>query len=892
MAKYDVGIFGLWYGRNYGSISTYFALKTVVEAMGYSTVMIENPLNSDSLNVDALPMSHPRRFARDHYTITPRYRLPEMGKLNELCGGFLLGSDQMWNYGLSRAYKEAYFLDFAADSKVKVAYATSFGKYPYNGPASYKPTIRKCLDRFTGISVRDDFSQRILKEEIGIDAEQLLDPVFLCPRSAYEGLIAEGEALPYKDYIFAYILDPNPEIGQSLLYAAEESGKQIIIAFNELSDKKTMMERLKVKDKRLITLNDIPVSTWLACFQNANFVLTDSFHGACFSVIFERPFVVLKNNRRGGGRFNCLLSTLGLMNRMVEDPSLMGIAFSALSDFEEIDYSAVKETIGMERERGIKWLEQALRPIHSSAVTAVLAKEKCVGCGACVSACPVNAIRLKADRWGYYRSFVDYETCINCGKCTQICPALQLPVNVNKKSPDCYEFVSSDEQVLRRSSSGGIFSTLAGAILAEGGAVVGAAWKDDFTVNHIVAENEEELQKLQKSKYLQSYVGDIFRRVKKLLDSGRLVLFTGTPCQVTGLRAYLGKDYDNLLAVDILCGNAPSPMFFKKYIDETFGNNLKIYEFRHKSDEIRWDAMHIQATLRNGDTIVHNGARDDNYQRVYHNHTMCPPHCENCRFQAFPRVGDISIGDFWKIKNHDPALDTFKGVSLVLCNSAKGERFFKRIPADRYAVMKKVPLEWMGGNGYSRNGGKNWISASRDLFYDAIAIMPFSKAVNYALKPNHGQFRNAYRGTNTPLRLDYKMLHFTYESNVWEEVSVEGKTTLIVKENKWKETGHYARLPMAGMLKKDRTYRLSVKFRIHSQSEILNFHLIDSGSKQLQVIHSERITGRCDGNQWIEIATSFVPNTDYYDEFMFGATHVSGLNNYLMIAYLDISEEL
>ena len=368
-------------------------------------------------------------------------------------------------------------------------------------------------------------------------------------------------------------------------------------------------------------------------------------------------------------------------------------------------------------------------------VAETVSAKMCAGCSACVGICPKGAISLVPDEWGYYRRAVDETLCVDCGLCSRVCPALQLPNTGNSLKPDCYEFIASDDDVLRRSSSGGIFTTLAVQILEKGGAVVGAAWRDDFTVEHIIVESKEDLWKLQKSKYLQSYMGSSLRQVKAALESGRLVMFTGTPCQVAGLRTFLGKDYENLLAVDILCGNAPSAMFFKKYIAEEFGDSLKSYEFRHKSEKKRWDCIYVQITLTDGRTFTRSGPKDDDYQRVYHNHVMCAPHCEQCKYQAFPRMGDLSIGDFWWIRKHDPELDTFKGVSLVLCNSKKGKMFFDEIPGQAWRVKKQVPLEWMGGNGHSLKGGKNWCSPQRDTFYDAIVKMSFKQAVVYALGP-------------------------------------------------------------------------------------------------------------------------------------------------------------
>ena len=341
----------------------------------------------------------------------------------------------------------------------------------------------------------------------------------------------------------------------------------------------------------------------------------------------------------------------------------------------------------------------------------------------------------------------------------------------------------------------------------------------------------------------------------------------------------------------MLCGNAPSPLFFKKYLTESFGDQVKRYEFRHKSDSHRWDSIHVKIEMKDGTSITRSGPRKDDYQRVYHNHTMCAPHCENCRYQAFPRVGDLTMGDFWGIGKREPDLNTTKGVSIVLCNNSKGQTFFDELPKDSWRIRKKVPLEWMGGNGYSRNGGNNYCSPYRDVFYKEIQTRTFKEAVNYALKPNHGVFREAYSNSNTALQIDSKMQRFHFESAYWEELMIDGRTTLIVKNNMWHENGHYARMSLSGLLNPKQRWRFDCRFKVKSKSEILNFHVIDSGSNILQVIHSEHIKGRNNGEHWIEVNTTFRPDTDFYDEFMVGASQISGPNNYLMFDYISITAE-
>ncbi len=367
--KYDVGIYGLWYGNNYGSIITYFALSKIMEKMGKTYAMLRNPLGVE-INIDGLRRSHPLKFGFSHYEITPACPLDRMYEHNDRFDAFLLGSDQMWNYYLSKPYKQSYFFDFAADDKVKVAYATSFGKEKYVGPPKEKAITQVNLKRFDGISVRDDFSKRICEEEFGVPAELVFDPVFLCDRKNYENLILEAENRLNEKYIFAYILDPNPEVGRALKNAAAKSGLNVYVVFNESSDKQKCKESLgTLDDKKIRYIEEPTVQEWLWLYQNSEFVLTDSFHGTCFSVIFNRPFVVLKNNGRGGGRFTHLLGTLGLLDYMAETPQEMITKFDHFGVRHKIDYKKVYKRINPLIKHSYDWLEKSLS-IKKKRVTA------------------------------------------------------------------------------------------------------------------------------------------------------------------------------------------------------------------------------------------------------------------------------------------------------------------------------------------------------------------------------------------------------------------------------------------------------------------------------------------------------------------------------------------
>lgn len=365
--KYDVAVYGLWYGNNYGSMITYYALSKVLESMNFTYAMIKNPLGSN-VDVDKLCRSHPLRFAAEQYDITPLLRLSEMGKLNDSFDTFLLGSDQMWNYYLSKNYKQSYYFDFVEEQKNKIAYGTSFGLDRFIGPEEERKKVYQNLHRFQAISVRDDFSKRICEKDFQVQATIVSDPVFLCPVEKYMELAEQAEMAyrPERPYLFSYVLDPSPAFGETLRKAAQTANLPVVVILDELiynqpHDQQQLRQRLGLTDadQNIQILDDPNVKEWLYCFQHAEFVLTDSFHGACFSLIFQKDFLVLRNNGRGGSRFPFLLSELDLLNRMVASPEEMAQRYVEKQN-EKINYTAVAEKLEQKKNSSRQWLKDAL----------------------------------------------------------------------------------------------------------------------------------------------------------------------------------------------------------------------------------------------------------------------------------------------------------------------------------------------------------------------------------------------------------------------------------------------------------------------------------------------------------------------------------------------------
>lgn len=321
----------------------------------------------------------------------------------------------------------------------------------------------------------------------------------------------------------------------------------------------------------------------------------------------------------------------------------------------------------------------------------------CTGCSACLNICPVDAITFVPNDRGFLVPEVDESKCIRCKKCLIVCPSLSSLQNERYHKPDVYAAWNKDEAIRVDSTSGGVFSALAEAIIVRGGYVIGAEYDDKFCVRHTIINGQKQIRHQRQSKYTQSDLGFVFRKIKELLDADALVLFCGTPCQSAGLQKYLSKDYDKLFCCDFICRGVISPKVYMKFLSDVCPDKTSLQKVHFKNKDFGWNRFSTKLTFQDG-SFYQKDRNDDYYMRGYLRHNLylrdC---CYQCDYKVLPRVSDISLGDFWGISNYDPKLDNEQGTSVVLVNSEKGKLLFNWAE-DNLIITERVLDEVLAGN--------------------------------------------------------------------------------------------------------------------------------------------------------------------------------------------------
>lgn len=304
-------------------------------------------------------------------------------------------------------------------------------------------------------------------------------------------------------------------------------------------------------------------------------------------------------------------------------------------------------------------------------------KEKCVGCKSCEQSCQKHCISMAENIEGFWYPVVDEKSCIECKLCLKKCPVENT--NFHRNEPqEVWAWRNKNDVDIMRSASGGAADSAAKVILHMGGVVYGAAYDEQLTVSHVEVVVDAEREKLQSSKYVQSDLKNTYAKAKQRLVEGKKVLFTGTPCQIAGLYAFLGGDYENLYTVDLICHGVPSPKFFKKYLEyqnkQTAGRVI-YFNFRSK-DKRGWGTQYLLKTKTKTKT---KSLSLDCYGKHFMDGDCYRESCYLCTYANTSRVGDLTVGDFWGIAKSHPDFNSPKGVSSVFVNTEKGQKLFEKM---------------------------------------------------------------------------------------------------------------------------------------------------------------------------------------------------------------------
>lgn len=305
-------------------------------------------------------------------------------------------------------------------------------------------------------------------------------------------------------------------------------------------------------------------------------------------------------------------------------------------------------------------------------------KELCTGCAACANICAFDALHMMFDEKGFLYPQINQELCVKCNKCQKVCPVGQNNNNDKLADAEVFAMKSRNLDIRLHSTSGGAFSELSKVILSKDGCIVGAAYTQDWSVEHRIISDLGRLEEIRRSKYQQSSIGLVYRQIKEILQNKQYVLFCGTPCQAAGLKAYLGKEYSRLYICDFICRGVPSPGIFQSYIkdlQEQYGSEVTSVWMKNKRNG--WHSLTTVISFENGEEYVKAGY-DDTYVQLFLKYNVgIRSSCFHCQFKDGNCVSDITLGDFWGLDSTE--MDDNLGISCVLCRTERGKQLFEQI---------------------------------------------------------------------------------------------------------------------------------------------------------------------------------------------------------------------
>lgn len=712
--KTNIGLVTL-FKSNYGSALQCYSLKHEIEKRGYECDVLEQKLEGNEIYISKIntlltlianSLTHPSYFKsfrekrkssnlsisslngiaaeKINFFVKTQIKplrlslsqLKSIGNDSEY-SFFVAGSDQVWN-GIS-PYQPFYFLNFSVDCK-KIAYAPSFGGTEikkYN-----RRYFKKSIKNFSHVSAREDEGVEIINNLTQRVVPRVADPTVLLSNEEWIQF-SENCTVPEDEYVFVHFLDRLSDVAIKVLQIMQNELSLPIICFsyphNELNAFADVQE-----------INGSP-EEYIALIRKAKYVLSDSFHTALFSIRFNRQLYVFprqyKHGQEQSSRIISLLNNSDCINRYIKETP------ECLKELPNDAYDS-SEFFDKERQNAIEFLDKAIG-CKKGSDNQLKSEKKCVGCGICELVCPKKAIKMCSSERGFLIPNVNQDLCINCGLCAKVCH--QTTERSHEFIKKGYIAFNTNHSLRAKSASGGIFSSIASSFLENGGVVVGARlyFEDGKPIcKHSLAHNQDELEWILASKYVQSDCRAAFIDVKQQIALGVKILFAGTSCQIAALYKYLGANQlSNLYTIDLVCHGVPGIDIFSDYInylEKESGKRIIDYKFRSKTNgEIKYE----ETIYFEDKSVICRPYSESIYCNMFLNRVSYREACYRCDYASLSKPADITIGDYFEARKDYPELfiagSKFHGIMDISCMIIHSKQGL--------SVMEKY-----GGNVYSQ----------------------------------------------------------------------------------------------------------------------------------------------------------------------------------------------
>lgn len=718
-----IGIMTWYHYHNYGSALQCTALSHVIRKLGYEPYLIQYHPRKTTCTIPTyrikdiyhkvkkkvyintyVPYTSKRReelfieFLKSNISETEVVdTFPELYQLNDKLDAFVCGSDQIW---APSCFDDKYFLSYVQNTSKMVAYAPSLGVNKIDD-IIIKEKMKCLISRFKHISVRETQGAKIIRDLCNIEANVVLDPTLLIEANDWDKIIGTSKIKEVnQQYILCYFLGDERKYMDTVKKIASLANLQIVI-IPTTTGQKTMVECIK---------DDIGPSEFLYLIKHASYVCTDSFHGVAFSINYKKPFTTFKRFKDTdkicqNSRIYSLLNLLGLKDRLDGEKE---IEHSLL----KYDYNQVESKLIELRKESLCYLDDSLKDATDTRVKTEEAPyyitKQCCGCGACMAVCPTNAVSVSLNESGFYQYTIDDSKCIKCGKCKKVCPNNLIEAEELKEMVGLFSYRTDNRNVLKKSSSGGAGYEIASLLNKEHYWICGVTYDNKIdNAKHILIkpDKENELVKIQGSKYIQSNSAPAINKLANLPINEKAVFF-GTPCQVAGLDKVLksqGRRKDFIL-VDLICHGVPSQNMFNKYLFE-IKEKYKLEDHpivNFRSGKNGWRNMMI--SISDSKTEYNKSEKKDMFYSFFRYGLCYLESCYDCPYRQ-KSAADIRIGDYWGNKFESETI----GVSMLLANTEKG-----------YEILKKIP-----GNLKEQNKEDYWTiqypyNPPKPIFYDPL----------------------------------------------------------------------------------------------------------------------------------------------------------------------------